>query len=398
MYDGEALERLRGEFSGVYKRPSEFAVRAPGRVDLMGSHTDYNEGYVMTMAIDRETVVFAASTPRETVRVRSIHMDEDVEFSIADRADPRSVVDSCASTWARYVAAVFAAVHESGVFPSGADLLIDTDVPIGGGLSSSAALECAVLQVILQLTRTEMDGRDQARLCRRAENEYVGVQCGILDQFSSVMARKGSVIVLDSRDLSFDTVSVPDGLAFVVCDTNAPRELGSSEYATRRMECEEAAALLGERMNGVRTLRDVSPTALEEHLPALPEPVQRRTRFIVEENARVGALARAFERSDLTAVRSLFLESFTGARELFEIVVPAMEAMHDAMLRAPGCIGARQAGAGFGGCMIAAVETPAREAFVRSVVSGYRAETGNEARAYLVNAVAGASLITGVLR
>jgi galactokinase len=393
MHDDVALDALRREFAGVYARSPELAVRAPGRVDLMGSHTDYNEGSVMTMAIDRDTVVLAASTSRGTVRVRSMNMDQDEELPLPVNGDPRSVVASCRSEWARYVAAVFAAAQESGISPLGADLLVHTNVPIGGGLSSSAALECAVLQAILGLTHTEMDGRDRARLCRRAENEYVGVRCGILDQFSSVMARNGQVVVLDSRDLSFRTVEVPDGLSFVVCDTNAPRSLGTSEYGTRRTECEEAAKILSKRTPGVRTLRDVSPPSLRRHQSALPERARRRARFIVEENARVADLARAFERGDVAAVRSLFLESFAGARDLFEIVVPAMEAMHAAMLGAPGCIGARQAGAGFGGCMIAAVQTASRDVFAESVVSRYRAQTGINADAYLVNPAAGASLL-----
>jgi len=390
MHSQSAMRDLEAAFVDRYGTRPTVGARAPGRVDLMGSHTDYNLGLVMTMAIDRDTVVLAAPAGGAVVEVASANLLEAVTFPVPSAAQRGG---EQLTGWGRYVQAVALAVADEGLSVPPCRLLVHTNVPIGGGLSSSAALECAVLQAFLALTSEELSPVDRARLCQRAENRYVGVPCGILDQFSSIMAVEGSVVVLDCRDLSHRAVAVPDGVSFVVCDTNAPRSLDASEYGTRRTQCETGVRLLAAHLPHIRSLRDVGSADYEHLESALPDAVGKRCRFILEENARVTALADAFGAGDLSAIGRLFGGSFAGARDLYEITVPAMEAMIAAMEGSPGCIGARQAGAGFGGCMVAAVEADEVDGFAAAVPAAYEATTGITPDVYPVRPAAGASVI-----
>jgi galactokinase len=221
----------------------------------------------------------------------------------------------------------------------------------------------------------------------------VGVQCGILDQYSSMLGQAGSALLLDCRHLRHELAELPGDLRPVICNTRAPRELSGSEYGERRAACEAGARVLAERLPGVTALRDVTIERFREHAARLDETVARRCLFVIEENARVHALARAFERGDRPAVRRLCSESFAGARTLFEITIPAMEAMYDAMSAAPGSVGARQAGAGFGGCMLALVDANRVDAFVESTASTYERATGTRPELYPVRTADGAGLL-----
>ena len=384
MHTREEIASLVAAFVRRFGRRPTVAERAPGRVDLMGSHTDYNEGMVMTMAIDRDTVVLAAPAEDRAADLYSLNLDEQARFAL--RAPE-------AEGWASYVAATVRAAADEGLQTGGFSMMIHSNVPIGSGLSSSAALECAVLRALMSLSGRSIPLEKRPRLCQRAENLYVGVNCGILDQYSSTMAEENSVVVLDCRHQSHTVVRVSKDVAFVIGDTNAPRNLGASEYGERRRRCEEGAAILAESLPGVGTLRDVALDDFERLAHSLPEVTAKRCRFIIEESARVDALARAFEKNETATVSRLFGESFAGARDLFEITVPAMEAMVGAMECAPGCIGARQAGAGFGGCMIAAVESRRVDEFMPAVAEAYQSETGISPDVYAVRPAGGASSV-----
>ncbi|MCY2989149.1 MAG: galactokinase [Planctomycetota bacterium] len=358
-------------------------ARAPGRVDLMGSHTDYNLGYVLTLPIGRDTWIAARPRVDRHVRLYTLNLDAESTFDLdqlVPAADPR---------WSNYVRGVAAELQIAGYELCGFDGVIHSTVPISSGLSSSAALECVTAVVFQALAGWTLDPVKMAQLCQRAENRFVGVHCGILDQYTSCVGRAGCALLLDCRDLSSRPVLLAAGLQVVICDTRSKRELSGSEYGLRRAQCEQGAQLLG-----VRALREVSLAQFEQAVDCLPAEVAKRCRFIVEENARVLALADALVAGQRAAIRRLMADSFRGASELYEIGAPAMDAMLDAMGNAPGVIGARQAGAGFGGCLVALVEQPQVDAFTQAVQEVYFRATQIQPEVFAVEAAAGAGLLS----
>ncbi len=382
----ERRERLVSEFIRRFGSPPALMARAPGRVDLMGSHTDYNEGWVLTMTIDRDTWVAARPRADRLLRMESLNVEEPLTLSLdAEHGEARS-------WWAGYPAGVAWALEEAGARLTGADLLVHSTVPLAGGLSSSAALETAVSVAFEQMNGLQLDPVRRALLCQRAENHYVGVSCGILDQFTSSAGEEGCALLLDCRANRGTPVPMAAGIQVVICDTRAKRTLATSQYGMRRAQCAEAASLLATQMPGVRTLRDIARADFDLHASMLPETVARRARFIVEENARVLQMAEALELGDCAAIAELTAASFVGARDLYEITVPEMEQMIEAMLAAPGVIGARQAGAGFGGCMVAFVRADAVGAFAVAVAERYSARTGLAPTIYPVLPSAGAGV------
>ena len=369
--------RFRERFAG---KPAVWA-RAPGRVDLMGSHTDYNHGFVLTLPISRDTWIAARPMPDRVVRICSMNLDVEDEFPLD------KILPVTGSRWCNYVRGVAATLQTEGLAVQGCDAVIHSTVPLEAGLSSSAALECALAMLFAGLGGWSVKPERMALLCQRAENEFVGVNCGILDQYSSCLGRAGCALLLDCRDLSTRSVWLNPGITVVVCNTMSQRRLSGGEYAQRRAECEQGAAALG-----VSSLRAVAPELLAARLHELPERIGRRCEFMVAENARAESLASALTAGDTPAVDRLCAESFAGARDLYEICSPAMLAMMGAMLAAPGIIGARQAGAGFGGCMVALVDSAQTESFRADVVRRYRHLTQVSAEVYPVEAAPGAEI------
>jgi len=363
------IARFRERFAA---EPQLWA-RAPGRVDLMGSHTDYNLGFVLTMPIGRDTWIAARRRQDQIVRVHSMNLDASDEF----RLDDAAIEPVSPPGWPNYVRGVAAILQNEGLAVTGCDAIIHSTVPLEAGLSSSAALECALATAWSGLGGWSLAPERKALLCQKAENEFVGVKCGILDQFSSCLGRRECALLLDCRDLATRAVRIAGDIRAVVCNTMSPRRLSGGEYAQRRADCERGAAILG-----VSALRDVTPEML----------AARRREFIVAESARAESLAAALEVGDRPAVARLCAASFSGARDLYEISSPAMAAMMEAMLSAPGVIGARQAGAGFGGCMVALVDAASAGAFRASVMDAYLHATGVRPEIYPVEAAPGAEL------
>ncbi len=374
-------EGLAARFRERFAGEPELWARAPGRVDLMGSHTDYNLGFVLTLAISRDTWIAARPRNDGMVRLHSMNLDAEDEFRLDE-------IDSISEPkWCNYVRGVAATLENEGFSLTGCDAVIHSTVPMGSGLSSSAALECALATMFEGLGGWSLTPQRKALLCQRAENEFVGVKCGILDQYSSCLGREGCALLLDCRDLSTAAVRIADGIRVVVCNTMSQRRLSSGGYAQRRAECEQGAAMLG-----VSALRDATPEMLAARRHLLPEPVARRCEFIVAESTRAESLAPALTAGDRSAVAQLCAESFAGARDLYEICSPRMVAMMDAMLAAPGVIGARQAGAGFGGCMIALVDDASTNAFRAGVLDAYHSLTQVRPEIYVVEAAPGAEV------
>ena len=375
-------KQLTAEFQARFQSAPTLCARAPGRVDLMGSHTDYNLGCVLTLPIDRDTWIVARLRTDRIVRLYSRNLDDEQSFSLDElnAAGWRG--------WINYARGVATVLQAAGFLLRGFDGLIHSTVPMSSGLSSSAALECAIATVFEAIGGWKLDPVEKARFCQQAENEFVGVSCGILDQYTSCAGHEGCALLLNCRDLSSRPVKLGADIRVVICDTKFKRELTGSEYGQRRAQCEEGARRLGIKALGAMSLREFDARASE-----LPTEVAKRCRFIIEENDRVRQIAQALTTADHKAIACLTADSFRGACELYEIGTPAMQSMMKAMMAATGVIGARQAGAGFGGCMVAFVQQNKVEDFAASVRDWYSSASGTTPDVYSVEAVAGAGLL-----
>ena len=382
MNNQQRQDVVRQTFQQRFGAAPTVWCRAPGRVDLMGSHTDYNLGFVLTLPIGHDTWIAARARQDRTVRLYAMNLEAESSFGL-DRivADPEQ-------RWSNYPRGVAQVLQSDGLALVGFDGVIHSTVPMGSGLSSSAALECVTATVFEALAGWRLDPVRKAMLCQRAENQFVGVNCGILDQYTSCVGQEGCALLLDCRDLTSRPVKLPEDLRVVICDTKSKRELAGSDYGQRRAQCEEGARRLG-----LRALREITVEQFRERERDLPAEVAKRCRFIVEESERVSKLAAALQTFDRHAIYQLSADSFRGACELYEIGAPAMLAMMQAMLAAPGVIGARQAGAGFGGCMVALVEQGQVDSFAAFVRTAYFAATQTQPEVYAVEAAAGAGLL-----
>ena len=335
---------------------------APGRVNLIGEHTDYNEGYVMPFALAQRVLIAAAPRNDSTWSVTSLNNDSTKIFSAAD-------LNPGMAGWQAYVAGVVWAIQEAGHRVGGADLVLTSDVPEGAGLSSSAALECAVLTALADLNDLDIVGIERAKLARRSENVFVGAPTGLMDQAASTLCTAGHALFFDCRtdaaeQVLFDTTSA--GLEILVLDTKTPHALVDSEYAARRASCEQAAQLLG-----IPALRDV--TDLDAALDQLPDPVlKRRVRHVVTENARVLEAADVLRAGRIADLAPLLDASHESMRDDFEITVPQVDLAVETA-RTSGSLGARMTGGGFGGCIIALVELGDSERIGEAIVESFGA-------------------------
>jgi len=380
-------KHITEKFQNLYGGEPSIWSQAPGRVDLMGSHTDYNEGYVLTEAIDLNTWIAAASRTDQVVCIASLNSGGTAEI------DLDNVLTILDVPWTNYVAGVAAILKAEGYELQGFDGLIHSTIPFGSGLSSSAALEVASAILFEHIGSLKIDSVKIAKLCQRAEREFVGMNCGILDQYSSMMGQEGKVLLLDCRTISSEIYPISDDLQVVICDTRAQRSLTGSEYPDRRAQCEFGAEILSGFYPQIKTLRDASLEQLVAHQDEMPEVVVRRCRYIIQENQRVIEMADALVDADHDRIKLLTHESYVGARDLYEISCDEMERMIAAMVSGPGVVGARQAGAGFGGCMAAFVHQDSVEQFCQHVKHHYKQSTGIDTLVYPVVASAGAGIL-----
>ncbi|HEX8149565.1 MAG TPA: galactokinase [Pyrinomonadaceae bacterium] len=377
-------EAVGGAFRERYGRAARI-FRAPGRVNLIGEHTDYNGGFVLPMAIERETVVAAAPRADRTVRAYSASLGEELSFDLDRPNPPRRGV------WLDYVEGVAQALEGRGFKLSGADLLIDSDVPAGAGLSSSAALEISVGLALARVSGQEVDGVTLALAGQQAEHTYVGTLCGIMDQFVAALARERHALLIDCRSLEAEPVPLDTTeAAFVVADTRVKHELSSSEYNVRRAECARGVELLREHLPGIQQLRDVSVEDLLRHADVLPDPIRRRCRHIVTENERTLAAARALRGGDLAGMGRLMYESHYSLRDDYEVSSPELDVLVEIARGLPGVLGARMTGGGFGGSTVSLVRREALEEFERALSEGYERETGKRPAILVSEAGAGA--------
>ena len=363
-------------------------VRAPGRVNLIGEYTDFNLGFVLPAAIDREIWMAYEPWDRAEVELTSVDMNQTRSFTF-ESLTPKARSET---TWIDYVAGTAWAMREAGIPLKGFRGVLDSTIPIGSGLSSSAALELASSLALEDPQVRRPAPGEIAAIAQRGENRYVGVNCGIMDQYASAAGRENSALLIDCRTNELVATPIPTSLSLVVCDTNSPRRLGT-EYNTRRNECEEGARLIGEHEPGVESLRDVDAAMLERNRRFLPENVARRCEHIVHENERVMATVEALRSGDLEALGRLFAASHASLRDLLEVSSPELDAMVEIAVTVPGVVASRMTGGGFGGCTVSLVTHGAEEALRTKVMRDYQARTGLTPKVYAVAAVDGAGEI-----
>ena len=390
------VEQARERFGQVFGRPPQGIAFAPGRVNLVGEHTDYNDGFVLPMGVERGIALAYASRTDDVLRVHSADVPQtrdllltQLRHRVTNEPDRRGQRGG----WFAYVAGVAWAMLGAAMEIGGADIALVSDLPMGAGLSSSAALEVGIARALAAASNVEWDPRAAALLAQRAEREFAGVACGIMDQLAVASAREGHALLIDCRSLETRDVPLPDGMTVVVFDSGVKRDLATSAYNDRRASCERVVDAVRARHAQVLALRDVSRAMLEEVQGAVAADDYRRALHVIEENPRPAALAGALGTGDLRAAGRTMMDSHARLRDLYAVSTPELDALVEAASSQPGCYGARLTGAGFGGCIVAIADTPSVEPLVAAVTEAYRSQCGRETRAVVTRASAGARIV-----
>jgi len=385
----ELAQETAEQFTRTLGRPPQWLAAAPGRVNLIGEHTDYNAGFVFPMAIERYTVIAAAPNGSQTVTLRSAATGDPAAVNLSQplRPGPKG-------WWANYPVGVLAGFAARGLVPPGFDALIRSTVPLGGGLSSSASLEVATATLLEAVTGRKLDPVEKALLCQKAEHDYAGMPCGIMDQFIATLGRHNHALLLDCRSRQFQLVPMSDpAVSVLIINTNVKHELTGSEYPTRRRQCETAARLLG-----VPSLRDASAELLEAHKAKMDEVVFRRARHVIGEIARTTQAADAARRGDWSEMGRLMYASHDSLRDDYEVSCAELDAVVEiarGLGPAGGVLGCRMTGGGFGGCAVALVRTTAVQRVMREMETGYTGRTGIKPTMFVSRPGAGATLLKG---
>ncbi|HSE19594.1 MAG TPA: galactokinase [Pyrinomonadaceae bacterium] len=358
--------------------------RAPGRVNLIGEHTDYNDGFVMPAALDFSMWVRLSPLEQHRLQIHSENFNEAVEVDLDDQNL------AARGHWSDYPIGVAVVMERAGYRLRGAHLLIRGDVPIGSGLSSSAAIEVATAFALAANSGVKIDPRELALLCQRAENEFVGARVGIMDQFISLFGQAQHALLLDCRSLEFKLLPLPDNVRLIICNTMVKHELASSAYNERRAQCEEGVRVLARVYPNVKALRDVTIEQLEQHRSELSDVVYRRCRHVITENARVLEAGEALERHDLDRFGKLMGESHVSLRDDYEVSAAELDLMVELAQQFEGVYGARMTGGGFGGSTVNLVREEKADEFRARVAEGYERVTGLQPEIYVTNAGNGA--------
>ncbi|MGD2152150.1 MAG: galactokinase [Gemmatimonadales bacterium] len=380
------LELARAAFEKAFAGRPAYLSRAPGRVNLIGGHVDYNDGLVLPVAVDLEIAVAFKHRDDRHVHIYADQFDETAEFDVAE-LEPGSV-----SGWAAYPAGVAWAIARAGLPVSGLDAAVSGNIPIGGGLSSSAALEVAFAAAFRQVSGLELPELKLAQLSQTAENHFVGVRCGIMDQVTAACALPGTALLLDCRSLAVRHVPLPPAMRIVVLCTGVQRELRDSEYNNRRRECEEAVSRLSAVDDDIRSLRDVDPEGLQSLLRHLPPPLDRRVRHVVGEIERVQLAAAALEANETERFGELMFASHRSLRDDYQVSSEELDGLVELARQAPAIVGARLTGAGFGGCTVNLVTAALVDDFLSYVTENYDRLYGREADEFITDAARGVTV------
>jgi len=381
-------------FTEKFALPPTLLAQAPGRVNLLGEHIDYNDGVVLPVAIDR--TVRIAATPSGDHRMVLYAKDLDKEVSIPlDHLDSKTDVrGNPLPSWALYPAGVAWSLKELGLPTPGCLAVYSSDVPIGAGLSSSAAVEVAFGVLFQSLGGWELDRMTLAKRCQRAENAYVGVSCGLMDQFASAHGVKDHALRFDTRSLDWEPLQLPEGMAVVIADSGVRRSLTTSAYNERRSSCEQAVEILRQYLPEITSLRDVPTTVFAAYKDTLPETVRMRAEHVVREIARVESAVTALRRQDARTFGALMYAGHISLRDLYQVSTPELDILVDTARELPGYVGARLTGAGFGGCTVNLVRESQAEPFIQQLSDEYFKATGRVAQIYMCQASDGARIQT----
>ncbi len=383
MMQEPTAERVLQAYQSRYLTPPDYLIRAPGRVNLIGGHTDYNEGFVLPLAVDRAVWLAVGATSGNDATIRALDMRND-EVIIPVSHVPHSTGD-----WSDYQRGVVWALLEAGLRPRAMQAVFASDIPVGGGMSSSAAVELAFVHAWNLLGQWQLEPRRMAHLAHRAENDYVGVHCGLLDQMASACGKEGHAMLIDMRSLDLHHVPLPAEAALLVFNSGIHRALSNSDYNLRRSECEEALARLSPYLDPPpASLRDVKLHQLEANREHLPTRLYRRAHHVITENHRVLLTATALHRGDLVTAGKLISQSHRSLSSDYEVSLPQLDLLVTEAEKA-GAYGARLIGAGFGGCVLALVPADKAEQIAGQVAEHYATATGSPPDIYRVHAANG---------
>ncbi|MDX9954373.1 MAG: galactokinase [Anaerolineae bacterium] len=372
--------KVKMAFRARFLREPELVIRAPGRINLIGEHTDYNDGFVLPVAVDRAAWLAAGLRQAPEAVIRALDMGGDEIIFPVNRTA------ASAGGWGDYPRAIVWAFLERGLQPAGLEAVLASDVPVGAGMSSSAAVEMAFAYAWNVFSVFDLPKAELALLGQQAENAYVGVNCGIMDQMISACGQTGHAMLLDTRTLEHSYIPLPEDIAIVVADSRVRRSLAGSEYNVRRAQCEQAVRVLQEvGLEQVLALRDVTLEQLLHHAGALPPVVLQRARHVITENARVHATVAALQRGDLGTVGALMKEGHLSLRDDYEVSAPELDLLVETAWAVPGCYGARLTGAGFGGCTIALAQAQAVEELSSRLIARYTETFDREPAVYIVH-------------
>ena len=380
------MDRTSELFRRCFGHAPRWIVAAPGRVNLIGEHTDYNDGFVLPMAIERYIVIAGDTNTKREVTLHSVTPGETATFNIRPKVEPG------APSWSNYVRGVIAGFQKSGKKLPAFDAVIESNLPYGGGLASSAALEVAAATLLELMTGQTLDPIEKAVLCQQAEHDFAGVPCGIMDQFTSILGRENHALLLDCRSRTTTPVALtnPD-VTVLIINTNIRHKLAEGEYAKRRAQCETAARVLQ-----VAALRDATLEALEAARKQLESVVFRRAHHVISENERTLQAARAIQASDWTRVGQLMSASHASLRDNYEVSCPELDLVVEVAQQigeAGGVIGCRMTGGGFGGCVVSLVKTEAVQRITRNLDVAYEKKTGRQASIFSSRPAAGARIL-----
>jgi galactokinase len=395
LHRGSTASQLALSFQQKFETNAARIFRAPGRVNLIGEHTDYNDGFVMPAAIDFHTSVAAAKRPDRAIHAYSEHYDETISFTLddlaPDQADHASGHHVPRHHWSNFIRGIAAVLQKAGYPLTGANLAIHGDIPLGAGLSSSASLEVAAAMALTHLAAIEVDRLDLAKVCRSAEHEYVGTRCGIMDQFAVSFGVTNHALMLDCRSLEYKLLPLPPDLRLVICNSMVRHELASSEYNLRCSDCETGVKLLQPHLPGINALRDVEICDLERFAYVLPDRIFRRCRHVITENQRVLQAARALKTNDAEQFGELMYQSHRSLRDDYEVSCKEVNLLVELASAYVGVYGARMTGGGFGGCTVNLVRADCAAAFQTQIAQAYHSKTGIEPPVYICHAVEGAA-------
>lgn len=386
--DESTAASLHARFEQLFGAPAKI-FRAPGRVNLIGEHTDYNDGFVMPAAIGFHTWIAAGGRTDRVLRIHSEQFNETLELSLDALVGPPR------QHWSDFIRGVAAVLEANGQSLTGANLVVDGRVPMGAGLSSSASLEVATALSLLAVSNAAVPPLDLAKLCQRAEHEYVGTRCGIMDQFIAVFGRSAHALMLDCRSLAYEALPIPSDIRLVISNSMVKHELAAGEYNRRRADCEAGVKILQKDLPGVQALRDVTLTDLEKHQKELPERVYRRCRHVISENARVLGAANALKAGNLARFGQLMNDSHRSLRDDYEVSCRELDLLVELASGCTGVYGSRMTGGGFGGCTITLVQAAEAEAFQVRLAESYKNETGITPDVYVCSATQGAAAWEG---